>query len=460
MNVQKKIGERGLEWLVYACIFFLPWQTVWIIQEKMIGAPGTDFEGLWQYGASRIYAIEFLMMAMIGFFLLRCAAIVRGQGVQEALSQFSKSPLFVFDTLGLSFLFLAGCSIFWSPDKTVAAFAFMRLGEAAGLYGALRVVPLRLSAAVGIWIAAGVIQAILACFQFVAQDIPANTLFGISAHDPKVAGDSVIEAVDRRLLRGYGAFPHPTILGAYLSLSFFLCCIAIRQIKQQWQWCLLVGSASIISAGLFVSFARGAWLALFMGLIGYMVCSWVQRERSKAQCVHREITVPPIAVMLLCSAIVFGFLSYFFHDEMAVRLGLVRSRLEVQSVEDRVDTFNRALPMVWETWYRGVGIGSFTNALFLFEKNHGIDRAWYTYQPIHNVLFMVFVELGIGGLLLFLTLMALVVKYCFRSPPAIGVMILLGTMSVVDHFFWALPVGIFMGAAIVGAINRNRSHDA
>lgn len=253
-----KLYEYG----AYLLVFLLPWQTVWIIQERMIGPAGA--QGVWQYGTLRIYGIEFLILALaITYFIQR----YRG----TKLMNVSKSFRQLFCVAGI-FLLFAGLSLFWSDDRLVAFFAWVRLLEGAFLFTLFRSTPLKWPWLAGAWIGAAFVQSALGIWQFAAQMVAAHTLLGIAVHNPLDLGTSVIEAGDRRWLRAYGGFPHPNIFGAYLAISVAWCFAALSRAVKKWQWIALTVSAQVMVIALLFTFSRSAWLALGVAAVGAFFC--------------------------------------------------------------------------------------------------------------------------------------------------------------------------------------------
>lgn len=429
-------------------LFLLPLQTVWIVQEAVIGAQGAV--GIWQYGTLKVYAIEGVIGALACIYGIRLA--MRG-GVHSAHGIDRRAWYGA-----IAFFFLAGVSIAWSENALVALVAFGRLLEGTFLFTLFRSATLSMADVQRVWIAAAVLQGILGIWQFAAQGIVENTIVGIAAHDPSALGTAVVQAGDRRWLRAYGAFPHPNIFGAYLAVSMVWCGYALSCAKKKWQWLVLIFSSQIILVALLLTFSRSAWLALIAGGAFCAVVSFRRRPAKEPDSHFMPATffVHPITAFVLVSSITIAIFSTFFFEEVITRIGAVESRLEVQSVAERISQIDRAQPLLSKIWYRGTGIGNFTNTLFRFEQERGIAQPWYAYQPLHDVPLMIFAELGIGGGIAFLMLIGLLLRTLGRSQLRItsyGLLIMVFTLSLFDHFLWTLPFGIFFAASILGIVS-------
>jgi len=444
----KKILERAVPVL----IFLMPWQTVWIIKERMIGPAGAV--GVWQYGTEKIYAIEcFILLLAILSFICFFVGIWRHTEPSffSRIGQWKRSRFFFFDCAVFGFLFFAALSILWSSDRTVASFAFIRLCEGAFLLFLFRSTRLRFSEVARAWIAGAVIQSIFAMAQFGMQTISANTLLGIAAQNPASLGVSVVEAGDRRWLRAYGAFSHPNVLGAYFTISMLWCGMALSRIKEKWLSVIALLSSQIILVGLLLSFSRGALIALLAAAVVSGGVSWWARRKNRHKLDH---TISPSAVFVLISLVTIAVFSSYFFDEVKTRVGIERSRLESQSIDERIASIPRALPLIKTVWYRGTGIGTFTRSLFNYEQEHSTVQPWYTYQPLHTVFLMIFVELGILGIVFFLA-----AAYFFFRPTVAHwypFIVSLFIFSSVDHFLWTLPFGVFFSCIVLGLSCRKQ----
>lgn len=480
--------KKFLEYGIYAVIFLLPWQTVWIIQEAMIGPEGAM--GVWQYGTLKIYAIEFLIV-FLTLPLLFTALKNTIMSANNRLSLLSlgdtRDTLRRESSLGVLifvFLFFAGFSILWSADALVALFAWIRLLEGAFLFFLIRLIPVRWSLMFGAWIAAAVIQSGLGIWQFAVQEVVAHKFLGIAAHHSLILGNAVVEAGDRRWLRAYGAFPHPNLLGAYLAVGMVMCATMLVRAKEKmmsekkmvsgtflqaktnqtpffltpfFPFFLLIASQIILIA-LLLTFSRSAWLALGVaaGVTFFCLATVPPRRftfrRSKGQWFSEGIH--PIVVMIVVSVVTIGIFTSVFSEEVATRLGITSSRLEEQSLSERISLLDRAwnhMPLI--TWLTGTGVGNFTNTLFHYEEEQSTPQPWYVYQPIHNAFLMIFAELGIIGIVLFLAFLFMIVRTLYYSSSRVmgyGLLVALLVPAFFDHFLWTLPFGVFFASSTLG----------
>ncbi|MEK7123090.1 MAG: O-antigen ligase family protein [Patescibacteria group bacterium] len=469
--------KKILEWGVTAVIFLLPWQTVWIIQEQMIGPQGAI--GVWQYGTLKVYAIEFLIVA------LAFLAVLHTLKKMVSSPNFAKNVTFQNSDLTpfffIAFLFFSGLSITWSGDKLVALFAWVRLLERASLFFLIRSFPIRWALVFGAWIVAALAQSVLGVWQFAAQEVVANKFLGIAAHQPFTLGDAVVEAGDRRWLRAYGAFPHPNMLGAYLAVSLAVCAGTLSYLKEKWQWLIVILASQVLLIALLLTFSRSAWLAVGVAAVIGCFAAIHSRyrytlKRSNGQrlgnlqphvaTARARAAITPTVMLVLISMITATIFVFGFREEIQTRVGFSQSRLEVQSISERIGGIGRATPLLKEYLLFGTGIGNFTNTLFRFEESRGVVQPWYTYQPLHNVFLMIFAELGLLGIVLLLMIVVFAIRNIRSSSlravsylptgQASGLLIILFIFSLFDHFLWTHPFGLFFAAITLGVFAKTQ----
>ncbi len=234
---------------------------------------------------------------------------------------------------------------------------------------------------------------LLALAQFAVQhSILGYWFLGEPELSPSLGGVALGSWGGREVLRAYGTFPHPNVLGGILSV-------------------LLVWLA-----------ARKRWLAFGTGL-GAVVVSL-----SKTAWVS-----------------LLGGLSLFF-----ARLGLgVILPWSDFSVTRRLELLGSAAAMVGSSPLTGIGLGQFTRALPSFGVPSGLSLF---IQPVHNVFALIAAESGILALLAFLTLLFFALRQTFRERRWLLTISLLQIifLGMLDHYFYTLPQGLFLFSLILG----------
>ena len=278
-----------------------------------------------------------------------------------------------------------------------------------------------------------VVQAVLALWQFGAQEVVASTLLGIAAQDPATLGVPVIESEGGRWLRAFGGFQHPNILGAWLAAGALLTLPKAIGKKRAWMWS---GVLAVILAGLLVTFSRSASLGLFVGGIAWLITLGVRREFGS----YKRFVLPAVAAITI---VVLAFVS--FGPLLQTRVGF-DARLEKKSVSERVQTIEDGYDVFLSQSVFGTGLGHATHAL----KEIKPDLPGYLLQPPHAALFALLVEVGTLGILLVgFAAYALLVPFCRKREALHSVLpmfALLFVVSFFDHFLWTLWPGIALVA--------------
>jgi hypothetical protein len=279
-------------------------------------------------------------------------------------------------------------------------------------------------------VASAAVQSVVALGQFTLQQtlVPPELRLPWLPSDPSGGGTPVVlSPAGDRLLRGFGTFPHPNILGGYLALA--LACLPV--LTQGWSrrpmlwW--LVGVALV--AGLLASFSRAAWLAALAGL---GIWWWTSHRHGRAGWSLLGLVPLTVAVVALSplAPTVATRVFPFGPDSNALERGSVENRLALDrsAVSEGVDH----LPL-------GVGGGNYG----VVAVAEGYQEGWG--EPAPNLALLIATELGLPGLaaalvILFGALCAIRGdKQLDVAAAAAGLALLL--LAMVDHYLWTMPLG-------------------
>lgn len=391
----------------YVLIFLLPWQTRWIFREATL-----------EYWRMSLSAVDIL------FSLILLSSLF----IKQKISSHFYS-IFIF---ALAAFF----SIYWASDKEIAFYAWGKLVEGIILFYLFFKLGINRLKAIIIFIFAGVLQSILAIWQFVQQNILANKWLGMAAHAPEVFGDQVVEGAFGRILRSYGSLPHPNILAGFLVVCLIFLFWLAKQAHQEYQKIFLYLSGFFLTTGLFFTFSRAGWLAFFV--------------LTTTHCLRRLIKYlikkPPrasVVALSFFSLSIFILLAFFNWPIVLTRIKS-ETRLEIKSNQERTAGYQEAWQIIKKYWPTGVGIGNYT----VYTKS----------QPVHNLYVLVAAELGIFGLLLFLALLLLNLRgwtssnlegSLLEGSLLEGSLLFEGflpffVLTLFDHYFWSLHFGILL----------------
>lgn len=414
-------------------LFVLPLQTVYLLREPFI-------DGVkWEYGVIGVYAVDLLLGVLLVWVLIswlwsiRYTVLSIKYGGAEVILGF--------------FLLWAGLSIFWAPDQMLAAYFFVKLLLAMGLFFVVRFsTDMDMKKIVFVFLAAGVIQSGIGIAQFLTQQSIDSAILGMSAYEAWQAGSSVLKIDSGRFLRAYGTFPHPNILGGFLGVIFVFCisyyvfCITYRKSwRTFFEILFLLGGLLIVFSGLILTFSRTAWLGVLLGIIVIGLHafrqddSWIRRRFLK------------ILFALTLASLVFGFV---LRDQIFLRFDVVTIERE-GSVSERVMSLQDARVLIGGHPLIGIGAGNFTAEIIRQELN----RPVWNIQPAHNVFILIFAELGVIGFLLFIGFLFLVLKSEINNPQSVILIAFIPSLFL-DHFLWSSHFGLFFFFLFLGLATR------
>ncbi|PJE75963.1 hypothetical protein COV04_02310 [Candidatus Uhrbacteria bacterium CG10_big_fil_rev_8_21_14_0_10_48_11] len=424
-------------------IFLLPWQAHYVLLSSTLA------DTVSSYTAINLYAIDVLLLIAILwswrsvlFWFQSCArsrttwrskvfVAVVGCAVAINLMGSPVLALAVVQAVTLLLFMFFGIALIQENDWRRVRFAFI------------------VSAAV---------QSLLALTQFFTQSIVGSTFFGMAQQMASHGGTSVIETASERLLRAYGSFPHPNILGGFLALALVATIdwyfVAYENFQAWWNKhgvgnralyrepevrnmaatvSLLLGMVVIIFSGLYVTFSRGAALAAGIGVLVYFLHkAWHNRVRASALAFKLGLAL--MLTMLTWAFIVPGLWTARVTSS---------TRLDTLSNTSRLAEFAEGEALFLQHPVFGVGIANYIPALLLSKPN----EPSYTYQPAHNVLLIVGVELGLVGIVL-LAGGVFVNLRKIRQWLERGAVVFVGALSIflvlasLDHYLWTLHSGL------------------
>lgn len=401
--------------------FLLPLQTRYIFREMPF----------YEYGTLSVFLVEIWGWVVIALGFM----VALKHGNTRTLAKGCYRVIVLSCLSVITFL-----SILWSPDKAVALQAAVRLLEGVLLFAVLAAPRDQATTKSGLvtsaafaFLAGAVVQAGLGIYQFLSQSSFASTLFGMAMHDPRALGTSVVEFGDQRWLRAYGGLPNPNVLGGYLVVALAVLihgstkALKHKNIERLVGWGMLL----VFLTGIFFSFSRAAWIAAIV-VMGYWGIGLL-KNRTRRNLVYVLLTTFYVLLLVLTFRPLVA--TRIFHTETA--------RLEIKSRTERVSEIKESWELIKKHPFLGVGIGNYTQAL---ARDVRPGDPLYSYQSVHNVLLLVFAELGIFGIALFLFLLYVL----WRQSKNYLLLTTVYVLFLFDHYFWTLPFGILLFWAILG----------
>lgn len=312
---------------------------------------------------------------------------------------------------------------------------------------------------------------------------------GIAKVDIIKQGTSIVNVpAGTKVLRGYGTFPHPNVLGWFLVISASSALFLIlsprgglgkvrgaekhsqgfrKMFLVEHPMPLLVALAILVS-GILVTFSREAWIGFFFLEAGFLLHYSLRRVDRRLIRLIACLTIIGITVPVISSS--------------SVRQAVVARLLPPETdmfLRERSASYQESIRTIKENFFIGVGTGrgilsmakSESNVdknIFLFSRSKrsedvpaGTSREPWTFQYPHNVPLVIFLELGAVGLILFITMDYLlfhcyVLKYrvfLSNSSRGTGVLLIFAAFLLpvlFDHFPWTIQQGRIMLFGLLG----------
>lgn len=298
-------------------------------------------------------------------------------------------------------------------------------------------------------VASGCLQAALAIAQFVSQRplVPARlALPWLPGPDLAIGGAPVVlDSSGERLLRAFGTFPHPNILGGYLALALVLLPVLVASRRGAL---LALVPGMLLAGGLLVSFSRAAWLAVAVGWVVWWLSavlsgnpasgSRLRATRRVADRFRRPFfgLVAVVGVVAVLATLVLSPVG----EVVAVRLSpRPANDLERGSIEQRLALDRHALTLIKRHPTFGVGAGNFGEA----SLEEGLQAVFG--EPAHSVPLLIAAEMGVPGVLAGAILVGGVALFVRRNPrataAALAACCAMGVLMLLDHYLWTMAPG-------------------
>jgi len=176
---------------------------------------------------------------------------------------------------------------------------------------------------------------------------------------------------------------------------------------------LIIAATIIVLTALLFSYARGAWLALIIGLSSY----WLIKKR-RLLVAFIVVTVLIISSMLWLSAgdrylnYAHDYRTTIFHKDFEEHL-VATYKLKDVSTAERFNRWIAGVRMIKDNWLTGCG----PNTFYYNYKPYAIPafKTWVSankdHSTIHNYFLLVLIEQGVPGFLFFLLIVSSMLYY-------------------------------------------------
>ncbi len=232
--------------------------------------------------------------------------------------------------------------------------------------------------------------------QFIRQSSLGGAIYylGERAFSSSTPGIGRINLLGLEFLRPTSVFSHANSLAGYLLTVFYL---FSRYPSKPWQ-------KLIPFLGILLSFSKTAIFALAIIIFN----------------LSPVITITASFILTLTLPLLQNF------------------TLSWQSLTDRLFFYNYQKNIMVQNLITGVGLGGYIPSLGKLLPGSFLTPS--KLQPIHNLPYLMFAELGITGTaLLLLTLFKKKISDTLNNPRVIGLLALILFTGVFDHYTWTLP---------------------
>jgi O-antigen ligase len=430
MNGNNSYLSRSFSLLWRISILILPWQTRWIFTE------GSLNEFPWEQGSVSLYGSQVVLILTI----LVGAMVFRGEwkslfrrvaGGQWRVGGKDKS--LIVSAVAL-FVIVSTATVSWVASGMWWMNVILIVGFLMTLHVAR--IPVHLIAK---WFVISIIpHAALAVYQYFQQDILGFTILGIAEHRPWIQGTSVVEHGLYRVLRSYGGFPHPNILGGWLAMGLILLPTLVIRAKAKIGMFSYVFASALFAIAFVFTFSRGAWIAGVLGFLLALFFAWKKSSES--------LQKQAVALLGVITIFMIGLGVFTQYDHVKARF-TTEHRLEAWSLMTR----SKAISDGIEAWrlrpVAGWGVGA---SLVGISEIRGSDELWSSIapEPPHVVPLVILTETGILGALAFVALIIAIIRLLFikKRWDTIPILIAGSAIALTDHYLFTLWPGIVLMA--------------
>ena len=387
-----------------------------------------------EWTAIYIYATDLLLLVPFAFWICSKPNI-----------RFSRADWFL-----LGFVAIAGISIKNAMDVGTAIFTWLKLIEGVALYFYIKDYALKrfkLSEGFVAIVLGGVFQAVIAIAQFVTQGSLGLKYLGESPLAPAMSGIAAFYSNGIKIMRAYGTTPHSNVLALYLFIALgAFYSIAIYQ-KRAWWWHVL---HAIILWAFLLTFSRvvvGLWILNF-ALLSFLIRFhkpfhkefWQDKEMRQRSLKIFWVTAGVCVLFAVC------YWPYVL-NRSEVSTGDEAVQMRVLYNHESLSSSHQVL---------GLGMGNFVP--WLMTQNLHLDHGLY--QPVHNIYLLIYSEVGIVGIALFILFLTFLLYDFYRrlgfkklyhcSFGLIIVSVLI--FGLFDHYLWTIQSGRLLFWLVLGLL--------
>jgi len=292
-------------------------------------------------------------------------------------------------------------SIFWSNNTTIALFRSTKLLEFYFLYLFIIIIVPRetiLKNLFKILISIGLIDSIIGIWQFTIQHSAGLFYLKESSIGSEINGVAKLIFSGEKIIRAYGLFPHPNILGGFLLISLIISLTYTKLFHVEQKVTAKLKIIIFIQIiALILTFSKSAIIGLLISLLYIYLTHFVPRGtkfahiKFKLSKLYKNVSRGTINIRrYILISLIFLISAYFIHP--------TTSSFLFNSIDQRLIYLNVSRGTIVANPIFGVGMGQFVLNMQAYTNQ---TLSSWQFQPVHNVFLLIWSELGLIGLLLF-----------------------------------------------------------
>lgn len=254
-------------------------------------------------------------------------------------------------------------------------------------------------------------------------------------------GIAQIRLFDEGWIRAYGSFSHPNSLAGFLLLAWWYWrkqfSVTSYQLRVNKVWYWVVNWSAML--GIILTGSRIVWILTLGMLIVEQLRVTSYELKNKKNRIKRHF-IGKICLFLGVISLVLGVIS------MNYRISDFVGGWDVLSFQKREKLAISAARMIGETSLFGVGAGNFMVNLPKFQS-----AGFYWMQPVHNIVLLIWSEIGALGLIMFFIIGLKKLKE-FRWKKQLWFLIIVGVTGMFDHYWVSLPQNAWLLVIILGVM--------
>lgn len=246
-----------------------------------------------------------------------------------------------------------------------------------GLFAAIVLRREHLNTIVFVFLISALLESVLAIFQFLTQGSLGGVFyfFGERTMNLSSIGAAVISTSYGLLLRPYGTFPHPNVLGFYLLTSVLLGFYILSKIQKKHLKLIIAGAFLVIEIAISLSFSRVVIMLNILSFISIGLLYGNVKNFRK----HKLLVAFGLTNLLVFLVFFSNRFSNIYHISSAIL--------------PRVDLMDISFKVFMQYPLFGTGLQNYLFSQVDFQRNFSSVYL----QPVHNIYLLILTQTGIMG---------------------------------------------------------------